>query len=183
MKLIIIFGDAAVGKMTVGQKLMELTKLRLFHNHMSIELIIEIFGYFHKEAIVKFRELVFNEFAATDAYGLIFTFMWALDQTSDWEYIQHITSIFTAHNGEVYYIELVADKKARLYRNETENRLKHKPSKRNLEWSRNQIERDNERYRLVSYEDEIEYPNYLKIDNTNLSPEDTALLIQKHFNL
>ncbi|HBE86047.1 MAG TPA: shikimate kinase, partial [Lachnoclostridium sp.] len=50
MKLIFLIGDAAVGKMTVGQKLMEITDLRLFHNHMTIEPIIEIFGCFHGKA-------------------------------------------------------------------------------------------------------------------------------------
>ena len=34
MKLVILIGDAAVGKMTVGQELMKQTGLRLFHNHM-----------------------------------------------------------------------------------------------------------------------------------------------------
>lgn len=37
MKLVFIFGSGAVGKMTVGQELMKLTGLRLFHNHMAIE--------------------------------------------------------------------------------------------------------------------------------------------------
>ena len=36
MKLVFIIGDAAVGKMTVGQELMNITELRLFHNHMAI---------------------------------------------------------------------------------------------------------------------------------------------------
>ena len=31
MKLVFIFGSGAVGKMTVGQELMKLTGLRLFH--------------------------------------------------------------------------------------------------------------------------------------------------------
>ena len=44
MKLVWIIGDAAVGKMTVGQELMKQTGLRLFHNHMMIEPVLEIFG-------------------------------------------------------------------------------------------------------------------------------------------
>ena len=36
MKLVLIVGDGAVGKMTVGQELMKMTGLRLFHNHMTI---------------------------------------------------------------------------------------------------------------------------------------------------
>ena len=44
MKLVFIFGDGAVGKMTVGQELAKITELRLFHNHMSIEPVLEILG-------------------------------------------------------------------------------------------------------------------------------------------
>lgn len=44
MKLLFLIGDAAVGKMTVGQELMKITDLRLFHNHMTIEPVLEIFG-------------------------------------------------------------------------------------------------------------------------------------------
>ena len=73
MKLVILFGDAAVGKMTVGQEITKITDLRLFHNHMSIEPILEIFGRFNGNAIKRFREIVFEEFAKTDNYGLIFT--------------------------------------------------------------------------------------------------------------
>lgn len=46
MKLLFMIGDAAVGKMTVGQELMKITDLRLFHNHMTTEPVIEIFGRF-----------------------------------------------------------------------------------------------------------------------------------------
>jgi shikimate kinase len=37
MKLVILFGPPAVGKMTVGQQLANLTGFKLFHNHMTIE--------------------------------------------------------------------------------------------------------------------------------------------------
>lgn len=45
MKLVLIIGAGAVGKMTIGQELMKITNLRLFHNHMMIEPVIDIFGY------------------------------------------------------------------------------------------------------------------------------------------
>ena len=43
MKLVILIGNCAVGKMTVGQELAKRTNLRLFHNHMMIEPVLEIF--------------------------------------------------------------------------------------------------------------------------------------------
>ena len=65
MKVLFLIGNAAVGKMTVGQELMKITDLRLFHNHMTIEPVIEIFGYFNTKAILRLREVVFEEFAET----------------------------------------------------------------------------------------------------------------------
>jgi len=42
MKLVIITGPHAVGKMTVGQELTKITPLKLFHNHISIELVASL---------------------------------------------------------------------------------------------------------------------------------------------
>ena len=82
MKLVFIIGDAAVGKMTVGQELMKITKLRLFHNHMTIEPVIEIFGRYDGKTIAAMRDLIFTNFAASDNYGMIFTLMMDFDTAS-----------------------------------------------------------------------------------------------------
>ena len=58
MKLLIIAGDAAVGKMTVGQEIAKRTGLRLFHNHMSIELVLEVFGNRNAAADRRIREAI-----------------------------------------------------------------------------------------------------------------------------
>lgn len=179
MKLVLLFGNAAVGKMTVGQELMKITDLRLFHNHMTIEPVLEIFGGFHSEAIRRIREVVFEEFAQSGLEGLIFTFMWAFDQPSDWEYVEYVKQIFK--DAEIYYVELVADRSVRLERNRTENRLKHKASKRNLEMSEAILLNDDRKYRCESREGEIPFENYLRIDNTDLSAEEAAQRIKAHF--
>lgn len=183
MKLVFIIGDAAVGKMTVGQELMKITDLRLFHNHMTIELVMEIFGYFHGKSSNRIREVIFEEFAATDNYGLIFTYMWAFDQKSDWNYVEHVTNIFRKNGADIYYVELVAPQEIRLQRNITENRLEHKASKRDIESSNQRLINDDMKYRCVSNDDEIQFENYIKIDNTNLSPELVAKMIKERFNL
>lgn len=181
MKLVLLFGNAAVGKMTVGQALMKRTGLRLFHNHMTIEPVIEIFGSYNGEAIRRLREVVFEEFARSDSYGMIFTYMWAFDQQADWDYIEHVKSIFKG--AEVYYVELVASQQVRLERNRTENRLQNKASKRDIAASDRRLLDADEKYRCESYEGEIPFENYLRIDNTNLSPEEAARLIQERFGL
>ncbi|MBN4051085.1 MAG: shikimate kinase [Alkaliphilus sp.] len=183
MKLVFLIGDAAVGKMTVGQELMKITDLRLFHNHMTIEPVIEVFGYFHGKSINRIREIIFEEFAASDNYGLIFTYMWAFDQKSDWDYVEHVTNIFREKGADVYYVELVAPQEIRLQRNITENRLKHKASKRDIEISNQRLINDDKNYRCVSNDGEIQFDNYIKIDNSNLSAELVAMMIKERFDL
>jgi len=183
MKLVFLIGNAAVGKMTVGQELMKITDLRLFHNHMTIEPVIEIFGHFHGKAINRMRQCIFEEFAASENYGLIFTYMWAFDQKSDWDYVEHVTNIFREKGADVYYVELVASQKIRLQRNITENRLKHKASKKEIEISNQRLINDDKNYRCVSKEGEIPFENYMRIDNSELSPETVAAIIKEGFNL
>lgn len=180
MKFLFLFGSAAVGKMTVGQALAKKTGFRLFHNHMTIEPILEIFGFYHGRVIQRFRNLVFEEFAASDEKGVIFTFIWAFDLPADWAYVEQIKGMFPPET-EFYYVELVAPQNVRLVRNRTENRLNHKPSKRDLEKSEQLLLRDDEKYRTVSDPGEIPYENYLKIDNSELSPEEAAEQICRHF--
>ena len=183
MKLVFILGDAAVGKMTVGQALMKITDLRLFHNHMTIEPVIEIFGKFDSKTINELRELIFTNFAASDNYGMIFTLMMAFDQQSDWDYLEHVKNIFAPYGTEFYYVELIASQEIRLERNATENRLKNKPSKRNLIISNQRLIDDDRKYRCVSYEGEIPFENYLRINNSDKSPDEVALLIKETFRL
>ncbi len=181
MKLVFIIGNAAVGKMTVGQELAKITDLRLFHNHMTIELILDIFGYYNAKAIAQIREIIFEEFAGSGQYGLIFTYMWAFDQQSDWDYVEHVCDIFRRHNAQIYYVELVAPQAIRLQRNVTENRLLKKASKKDIEVSNERLINDDKRYRCVSHEGEILYDNYIKIDNSCLSAETVSLMIKERF--
>lgn len=43
--LVFIIGPAAVGKMTVGAELARRTGLRLFHNHQTIDLVLQFFPF------------------------------------------------------------------------------------------------------------------------------------------
>ena len=182
MKLVFIIGSGAVGKMTVGQELMKLTGLRLFHNHMAIEQVIEIFGRYDGKTVVDVRDAIFKNFAASDLEGMIFTFMWAFDQQADWDYVQHVKNIFSPYGTQFYCAELIAPKEVRLKRNATENRCRNKASKADTAFSAAMIEQE-EKYRLVSREGEVPFENYLRIDNTNLSAHDAALRIKEAFGL
>ncbi len=178
MKLVLIIGAGAVGKMTVGQELMKITDLRLFHNHMMIEPVIDVFGSFKGDTITKLREVIFDDFLKTDHVGMIFTLMWAFDIEAEWEYVENLVKRF----DEVYCVELIASQKIRLERNKTENRLKHKASKRDIDASNKRMLNE-ERHRLVSYEGEIPFKNYLRINNENIDAKDVAKMIKDTFGL
>lgn len=181
MKLLILIGNSAVGKMTVGQELAKITPFRLFHNHMMIEPVLEIFGSFRGDVIQKLRSVIFEEFAASDNYGLIFTFMWAFDMPSDWAYLESVKQTFGLPEDDIYYVELIAPQEVRLQRNRTENRLNNKASKRDITASDARLLRDDRNYRCESLPGEIPFPNYLRIENAQLSAGETAQIIKNHF--
>ncbi|WP_449537687.1 AAA family ATPase [Ferdinandcohnia sp. Marseille-Q9671] len=186
MKLVLLFGPQAVGKMTVGQELTKLTDLKLFHNHMTIDLVSHFFDYGTDEGkrLVKlFRQEIFEEVSKSDLYGMIFTFVWMFNLKSDWDYVAELAELFESRGATVYYVELEADLDERLERNKTPNRLEHKPKKRDIEWSENDIKQTMEKHRLNSVEGEIPFQNYLKINNTNLSAEEVAIMIKDRFQL
>ena len=183
MKLVILIGNSAVGKMTVGQELAKITGLRLFHNHMMIEPVLEIFGQWRPDVTQRLRQVIFEEFAKSDNCGMIFTYMWAFDMQSDWDYIDWVKGIFALSDEDVYYVELIAPQAVRLERNATENRLKHKASKRSIADSNARLVRDDNQYRCESLPGEITHPNYLRLENATIPAAEAARIIKEHFKL
>src|SRR5699024_5696241 len=90
-------GPQAVGKMTVGHALAKKTDDKLFHNHMTIDLLAPLFGFSETTMTLSesFRKQIFEQFIRSNENGLIFTFMWAFNQESDWEFIEEIYKLFT----------------------------------------------------------------------------------------
>lgn len=184
MKFIIIVGPQAVGKMTVGHELEKITELKLFHNHLTIELVHPFFNYGTEAGsrLVKlFRHEMFEEFSKSEMYGVIFTFVWRFDEQVDWDYVEKISTIFETKGGEVYIVELQSDLDERIERNKSPHRLEHKATKRNIDWSEGHLKETAEKFRLNSFEGEIKKKNYIKINNTYLSASDTAKVIQERF--
>ena len=71
-KLVLITGPQAVGKMTVGQELTKITNLKLFHNHMSIDLVSNFFSYgteIGRNLVTKIRMEILEAVAKSDLEG------------------------------------------------------------------------------------------------------------------
>ena len=130
-----------------------------------------------------FRKEVFEAYSDSEEYGMVFTFMWALDCKEDWDYIDMVEEMFKAKGGTIYFVELEADYDVRIERNKTENRLLNKPTKRDITRSEKLFRSLEEKYRLNSFEDEIKKNNYVKINNTYISPDVVAHMISDQFKL
>ena len=174
--LIVICGPQAVGKMTVAEALRDKLHYCMLMTHDSIELSDHIFGFgtpAQKELNGAIRETVFA-LAVKHNIDLIFTFVCAFDMPEDVDYLKNLERQFTQSGGGFYFVELFAAIETRLSRNETPHRMERKPSKRNVEWSRRDLLKTAERYRLNTDEGEILFAHHLKIDNTDLSPDAVA---------
>ncbi|MDD4124371.1 MAG: AAA family ATPase [Eubacteriales bacterium] len=186
--LVIILGPHAVGKMTVGQELAKITGYKLFHNHMTIELIRKFFDV-HGSAEGRhlsevFRREIFETVVKSDLSGLIFTYMFGFDLQSEYDYILNLIDLYKSHGAKTCVVELCADFEVRIERNKTENRLENKESKRDIERSEAEMRRTSAKYRLNSFEGEkLPFENYIKIDNTNMPPEKVAAIICQTFHL
>ena len=186
MKFVIIFGPLAVGKMTVGQELEKITGLKLFHNHMTIELVLPFFDMYSSsfnKLVNSFRMQLFKEVAKSKLKGMIFTYVWELDQKRDCDFVDEIVKIFEKEDGSVYYVELEADQKERLKRNKSLHRLKHKSSKINFKVSEQELIETDKNFVLNSKINEFHRKNYFKINNTRLNAKETARMIKEKFNL
>lgn len=177
--LIVVCGPQAVGKMTVAENLRDRLRYNMMMNHDSIELSDRIFG-FATPAQREFNALIRkNAFALAVKHNvdMIFTFVCAFDLQEDLDYLTGLKNLFEQSGGQFYLVELSADVETRLARNETPHRMERKASKRDVAWSRANLLRDAEKYRLNSREDESLFENHLKIDNTSLPPDQVADLV------
>ena len=183
--LIVVCGPQAVGKMVVAESLRDKLKYNLMINHDSIEVSDRIFGFAtpaQREFNELFREKAF-ELAVKHNVDLIFTYVTAFELQEERDYLTNLEKLFTNSGGNFYFVELSADLETRLKRNETPYRLERKASKKDLEWSRDNLLKDTENHRLNSDEGEVWFSNHLKIDNTNLQPDEVADKIIEAYGL
>jgi chloramphenicol 3-O-phosphotransferase len=108
MRLIVLYGMPAAGKLTVAQELKAITGLPLFHNHLVVDLLLSTFA-FGSAPFVELREEIwisfFREAARAKLPGLIFTF--ASEATVRAEFIPTLVETVRGEGGTVEFAELV----------------------------------------------------------------------------
>ena len=129
-----------------------------------------------------FREKAF-ELAVKHNVDLIFTYVCAFELPQEREYLTSLADLFKKAGGEFYFVELSADLETRLERNETPHRMERKASKRDVAWSKANLLKDASNHRLNSEDGEVWFENHIKIDNTNLCPDEVADTVIAQFKL
>jgi chloramphenicol 3-O-phosphotransferase len=174
MKLVFIHGAPAVGKLTVARALAQLNGFRLFHNHLTVDLVSSVFP-FGSEPFGRLREqmwlAVFRE-AATNHVSLIFTFN--PEHTVSERFIQDAIEAVESAGGQVCFIELTCSQA------ELEQRLEN-PSRRKFGKLRSV-----EQYRALTDAGAFRFPKLpagLTLDTTNTSATETAALISEYLSL
>ena len=79
MKLVFLYGPPALGKLTVAKELSKLTGFKIFHNHLTIDLVKDFFT-FGTDKFWKYNTFFRKEFlkiAAKEDLDLIYTFCYA----------------------------------------------------------------------------------------------------------
>ncbi|KKK33554.1 hypothetical protein WN59_06185 [Salinicoccus sediminis] len=185
MKIILIFGPQAVGKMTIGEKVGESLGLPLFHNHVTLDAIWPYIGWNERtfELSDQLRMDIFDHISKDgDHPGIVFTFVWGFDLKDDWKYIDKLKSLFSDKHHKLYFVELEASLEERLKRNGSSYRLEKKPSKRDIDLSKKELLHSVENHRLNSLPGEIEEQNYLRLDVTEIDAQKASEKIIEWIN-
>jgi chloramphenicol 3-O-phosphotransferase len=128
--LIYIYGPPASGKLTVAERLSELTGFPLFHNHLTVNAVLPVFpfGPPFREAVRKMRHAVF-EAAADAGISLIFTNNSAWSQPDPRgrfeEAAANARRIMDSHGGRAVFVRLTASQSALEERLANESRQAH----------------------------------------------------------
>ena len=176
---VFIIGAPASGKMTIGQKLEKWTNARLFHNHESIDFALKFMEGFSTEMLKFHQDITLAAMTAFAKQGknMIGTGVINFDIAEDVQYLQHIQEIFEREQRKVLFIELETTFEERLKRNRTSNRLIHKPLKRHVDISEQEILETSQYVNFNPSVQPEELNLYYKINNTHLSAEEVASFV------
>lgn len=170
MKLIFISGMPAVGKLTVAQELAKLTGYRLFHNHLTVDLLLSVFD-FGTTPFVELRESiwlsVFDRACRVTLPGLIFTFN--PESTVRQGFIDETIRIVSGYGGDVIFVELTCPTPV------LESRLRD-PSRERF-GKLNSVERFKELKEAGAFSTPALPPPTISVDTSAHGPEEAAALI------
>jgi hypothetical protein len=170
MRLIFLWGPPASGKLTVARELAALTGWKLFHNHLTVDLLLAVFPFGSKEFVELREEIwlsVFESAAESGMPGLIFTFN--PEDTVQQDFLEDASDVIAEHGGSVEFVEIVCEDKELEKRMDTPDRRAYKKMLSFTEFC--QL-----RERGVFASPKMPQP-LLRIDTAKLSPREAAIQI------
>lgn len=176
MNIIFLYGSPGVGKLTVGQELAQLTGYKLFHNHLTADLVYSVFD-FGTRPYIELREkiwmMILEKAKEEKVKGLIFTF--APEETVPSQFIPNLLNKIEDEENKILFVKLICDPEELRKRIVNPARFKyHKATKTN------EIEEYYKRDHLIP---KNVHDKAFILDNTYLSPIEVANRIIKHFHL
>lgn len=160
--------------MTVAEKLSEMSGIPLFHNHLSRDIVKDIYGDKLREnyQLVDTIRLDVFEYCAKNGTDLIFTYVYQGEEDDD-EVRRFIDSI-ERNGGQVRFVELTADREDLINRVDDESRRRFK--KLSDQDVMVEITKDMSIY-------SIPFVEALNINTSHKTPDEAARLIQDTLGL
>jgi hypothetical protein len=117
MKVIMLYGAPGAGKLTTAKALQRLTGYRLFHNHLTVDLVASVFD-FGTAAFAELRERIWLDVmqraAREHVKGLIFTFVFEPTVLPD--FIERLTAALETEGATLLPVELQCETEENLRR-------------------------------------------------------------------
>lgn len=173
MKFVYVYGPPATGKLTVANELSDITNLRVFHNHLTIDLIEPYFEFGTKnffELSTKLRLNIFESAAKENIFGLIFTSCYSCPE--DNRSVRKIIHRIKKYGGECFFVHLYADIDE-LEKRVTEDSRKSYGKLKSIEGLKKTLSK----WDMFT---PIPFVESLQIDNTNLSAKEVAAKIKSY---
>ena len=176
MKLVFLYGPPAVGKLTVALALSTLTGYKVFHNHLTIDLVRSVFEWGTRpfwDFVNRYRLELIGAAAESNVPGLIFTFVYA--HPGDDRFVRQVVQAVERHGGEVCFVQLLCSRRELFKRIKASSRTRfHK------------IKKPTALKALLAQSDlfsSVRYAKNLTIDNTTVSARRTAEMIKAYYRL
>jgi len=176
LKLVFLYGPAAVGKLTVAREIARLTGYPIFDNHLSIDYAAKLFEWGSPNYVRLLRALrlfTFQQLAEMGLEGLLFTFVYTPPGSN--EFIRQMLEVCQRAGIEPLFVKLEAPREVLL--------------ERVAQPERKALKKLSRPERLLHMLDEqgaleaIPFVESLVLDTAQLSPEAAAQKIVQHFGL
>lgn len=124
--LVFLYGPAGSGKLTIAKELANKTSYKLFHNHLTIDLLLSVFD-FGTPLFIKHRERIWLDIigdAISNGSDLIFTFN--PEFTVSPSYIDNLRTLVKDRGGCVKFVKVECPDEEIVLRIESESRKQYK---------------------------------------------------------